>query len=165
MRSALHSIIALGNEAGMGTNSSIGNTICILLAKEGCVKALLKHCNAGHQKCQDVRILALRCLSAICCVAECIREFELADGLKIIEVLLCSRGSLIEDRIEAAGVLAQITSPWISDNHKINKLDNYVYNMVNALTGIPIVIFQTKHIPIFHITRRPAITSRYNVPL
>jgi hypothetical protein len=85
--------------------------------------------------------------------------------LKIIEVLLCSRGSLIEDRIEAAGVLAQITSPWISDNHKINKLDNYVYNMVNALTGIPIVIFQTKHIPIFHITRRPAITSRYNVPL
>jgi hypothetical protein len=77
MRSALHSIIALGNEAGMGTNSSIGNTICILLAKEGCVKALLKHCNAGHQKCQDVRILALRCLSAICCVAECIREFEL----------------------------------------------------------------------------------------
>ena len=58
-----------------------------------------------------------------------------SDGLRILEELLCSRGSLIEDRIEAAGVLAQITSPWISDNHKINQLDNYVYNMVNALTG------------------------------
>ena len=58
-----------------------------------------------------------------------------AEGLRIIEQLLCSRGSLIEDRIEAAGVLAQITSPWISDNHKINHLDNFVYNMVNALTG------------------------------
>ena len=55
--------------------------------------------------------------------------------MRIIEQLLCSRGSLIEDRIEAAGVLAQITSPWISDNHKINHLDNFVYNMVNALTG------------------------------
>ena len=68
-----------------------------------------------------------------------IQQFPLlfqVDGLRIIEQLLCSRGSLIEDRIEAAGVLAQITSPWISDNHKINHLDNFVYNMVNALTGI-----------------------------
>ena len=54
----------------------------------------------------------------------------------MIDHLLCSRGSLIEDRIEAAGVLAQITSPWISDNHKIQHLDQYVYNMVNALTGM-----------------------------
>ena len=68
-----------------------------------------------------------------------IKEFPLlfqVEGLRIIEQLLCSRGSLIEDRIEAAGVLAQITSPWISDNHKINHLDNFVYNMVNALTGM-----------------------------
>ena len=63
-------------------------------------------------------------------------SFFQVDGLRIIEQLLCSRGSLIEDRIEAAGVLAQITSPWISDNHKINHLDNFVYNMVNALTGM-----------------------------
>ena len=77
VRSALHSVIALGNEAGMGVNSSnIGNAICVLLAKEGCVKALLKQCNPSVQSCQDVRILALRGLSAICCVAECIRELE-----------------------------------------------------------------------------------------
>ena len=62
--------------------------------------------------------------------------FEQADGLQVINQLLCSRGSLIEDRIEAAGVLAQITSPWISDNHKIQNLDHFVYNMVNALTGM-----------------------------
>jgi len=138
VRSALHSVIALGNEAGMGSNSGsqLGNTTCNLLAKEGCVAALIKQCNASQQKCQDVRVLALRGLSSICCVAVCIREFEKVDGLRIIEQLLCSRGSLIEDRIEAAGVLAQITSPWISDNHKINHLDNFVYNMVNALTGL-----------------------------
>jgi len=136
VRSALHSVIALGNEAGMGNSSQLGNATCNLLAKEGCVAALIKQCNAVQQKCQDVRVLALRGLSSICCVAECIREFEKAEGLRIIEQLLCSRGSLIEDRIEAAGVLAQITSPWISDNHKINHLDNFVYNMVNALTGL-----------------------------
>ena len=79
IRSALHSVISLGNEAGMGGGSgkiSAGNATCSLLAKEGCVKALLKQCNITHQKCQDVRILALRGLSAICCVADCIREFE-----------------------------------------------------------------------------------------
>ena len=73
----------------------------------------------------------------------CLFLFFQAEGLRIIEQLLCSRGSLIEDRIEAAGVLAQITSPWISDNHKINHLDNFVYNMVNALTG-NVYTLQTK---------------------
>ena len=72
--------------------------------------------------------------ASLFCLFICLSFFQ-AEGLRIIEQLLCSRGSLIEDRIEAAGVLAQITSPWISDNHKINQLDNYVYNMVNALTG------------------------------
>jgi len=130
-------VIALGNEAGMGNSSSqAGNATCVLLAKEGCVKALLKQCHHSLQRTSEIRVLALRGLSAICCVAQCIREFEKSDGLRILEELLCSRGSLIEDRIEAAGVLAQITSPWISDNHKINQLDNYVYNMVNALTGL-----------------------------
>ena len=76
VRSALHSVIALGNEAGMGNSSKLGNATCNLLAKEGCVAALIKQCNASQQKCQDVRVLALRGLSSICCVAECIREFE-----------------------------------------------------------------------------------------
>ena len=78
VRSALHSVIALGNEAGMGNGGGckMGNVTCSLLAKQGCVKALLKQCNPSQQKYQDVRILSLRGLSAICCVAECIREFE-----------------------------------------------------------------------------------------
>ena len=61
---------------GSNSGSQLGNTTCNLLAKEGCVAALIKQCNASQQKCQDVRVLALRGLSSICCVAECIREFE-----------------------------------------------------------------------------------------
>ena len=66
----------VGNEASMGNFSQLVNATCNLLAKEGCVAALIKQCNAVQQKCQDVRVLALRGLSSICCVAECIREFE-----------------------------------------------------------------------------------------
>lgn len=135
LRSALHTVIALGNEAGMNGSNS-GNIVCAHLSREGCVRALLKQSNQSNQRDQDVRILALRGLSAICCVAECIREFEQCGGLRVIDELLSNRGSSIEDRIESAGVLAQITSPWISDNHKIHQLDNHVLNMVNALTGL-----------------------------
>ena len=78
IRSAMHSVIALGNEAGMGSSGSskAGNAICGLLAKEGCVRALLRQCLPNVQRNQDIRILALRGLSAICCVADCIRELE-----------------------------------------------------------------------------------------
>ena len=77
IRSALHSVIALGNEAGMGNSSSqAGNATCVLMAKEGCVKALLKQAHHSLQRTSEIRVLALRGLSAICCVAQCIREFE-----------------------------------------------------------------------------------------
>ena len=57
------------------------------------------------------------------------------DGLAVIEELLSSRYSSLEDRIEAAGLLAQITSPWITDNHKIDNLECPVASMVSSLTG------------------------------
>jgi len=41
----------------------------------------------------------------------------------------------LEERVEAAGVLAQITSPWITDNHKIADLDQHVPSMVASLTS------------------------------
>jgi hypothetical protein len=53
----------------------------------------------------------------------------------VIDELLSSRYSSLEDRIEAAGLLAQITSPWITDNHKIENLDCHVGSMVSSLTG------------------------------
>ena len=58
-------------------------------------------------------------------------------GLSVLDLLLgCSRrSSTVEERIESAGVLAQITSPWITDNHKIKELDHYVPSLISALTG------------------------------
>ncbi len=57
-------------------------------------------------------------------------------GLRVLDVLFHSRSSSsVADRVEAAGVLAQITSPWIADNHRIASLDQFVPSMVSALTG------------------------------
>ena len=79
LRTALHTLILLGNE---------GSThLCALLAREGAVRASLRHCVladevAGQaqmqqqQQAAEIRVLALRALSSVCCVAECIREFE-----------------------------------------------------------------------------------------
>ena len=78
LRSALNTIILLGNEGS--------NHLCTLLSREGGVKGLIAHClAAGGSQANgelvdpiraETRILALRGLSSICCVAECIREFE-----------------------------------------------------------------------------------------
>ncbi len=54
----------------------------------------------------------------------------------MLDTLLCSRLSSVDDRVESAGVLAQITSPWISDNHRVPSLDAHVNSMVGALTGL-----------------------------
>lgn len=146
LRSALNTVILLGNEGS--------NHLCSLLAREGGVRCLLRHCHLIYSPlpsmnnlnssqsspitvpADEIRILALRGLSSICCVAECIREFEQRGGLKVIHELLCTRQSSMEDRIESAGVLAQITSPWISDNHKINNLDSFTFDMVASLTDL-----------------------------
>ncbi len=70
LRTSLHPLILLGNE---------GSThLCALLAREGAVRAALRHCAISDGKNGDgeFRVLALRALSSVCCVAECIREFE-----------------------------------------------------------------------------------------
>ena len=80
LRSCIHTMVLLGNEGS--------NHLCSLLAREGAVRGLLRHCDNGNQEragnsnCSfsadraEVRVLALRGLSSICCVADCIREFE-----------------------------------------------------------------------------------------
>ena len=66
------------------------NKIRSSICREGGIRLLLSFCNgsrAGHNPNSpsstvtrlpppEIRILALRGLGAICCVAECIRQFE-----------------------------------------------------------------------------------------
>ena len=55
--------------------------MCNVFAVEGGVRILLRLCDLSatsvpQKAAADVRVLSLRSLGAICCVAECIRQFE-----------------------------------------------------------------------------------------
>jgi len=69
-RSAAAAVLALGN-AGPGR-------VCSLLGREGAVDALtaLAVKRSSPAMNSEDRVLVLRALSAICCVADCIRRFE-----------------------------------------------------------------------------------------
>jgi hypothetical protein len=49
---------------------------------------------------------------------------------------LLNNGQSLEERVEAAGVLAQVTSPWITDNHKVDGLTKHVPSLVSTLTSL-----------------------------
>ena len=72
IRQALNTVIQLGNET---SNMSRISEVCNIFAIEGGVRALLRHCDVRNASA-DVRIMSLRSLGAICCVSECIRQFE-----------------------------------------------------------------------------------------
>ena len=135
LRSCLNTVIQLGNEGSKHA--------CRLVSQQGGIRALLNLTynyssvisGSGNRTVSDIRILALRGLSSICCEVECIRELERCNGIAMINDLLCSRQSSMEDRIETAGVLAQITSPWIDNNVSINGLDDYVPDLIASLTS------------------------------
>jgi hypothetical protein len=67
---------------------------------------------------KELKLLILRALSSLCCTESSIRQLEVAGGVNLICFLLTSATSL-EVKVEAAGVLAQITSPWITENHRV----------------------------------------------
>lgn len=49
--------------------------------------------------------------------------------------ILCDKEDSNEDeKSEAAGVLAQITSPWIEDNHHVEGLSQHLNKIIFTLT-------------------------------
>ena len=80
LRAALNTVIQLGNET---SNLARISQVCNVFAVEGGVRTLLRLCDLSatsvpqkSSSAADVRVLSLRSLGAICCVAECIRQFE-----------------------------------------------------------------------------------------
>ena len=78
LRAALNTVIQLGNET---SNLARISQVCNVFAVEGGVRTLLRLCDLSatsvpQKAAADVRVLSLRSLGAICCVAECIRQFE-----------------------------------------------------------------------------------------
>ncbi|CAG0925363.1 unnamed protein product, partial [Notodromas monacha] len=74
-----------------------------------------------------------------------------AGGIEVLADILCDIGDdpttsrtncirgderLQQERTEAAGVLAQVTSPWIEENHHLGGLQDHLRRIVVALTEL-----------------------------
>ncbi|XP_042873245.1 protein inscuteable homolog [Penaeus japonicus] len=111
-----------------------GGHICRLIARLGGVRALLSLCL--EPRLRQVRVASLRALATVCCVVEGIVELEKAGGVEVVAEVLCDEECPEEERSEAAGVLAQVTSPWVEDNHRLAGLHDNMDAIVAALTGL-----------------------------
>lgn len=103
-----------------------------LFVSSGAIQILLVLC----EKCEGstVRSLALRALSTICTNCSAIRQFEKAQGVQMLSDVICEQSRPEPERSEAVALLAQITAPWIEDNHNINGLQERDKKIVKTLT-------------------------------
>ena len=84
----------------------------------------------------EVRGQCLRALATLCSVLEAIRQLEEVRGVEVIARLLSDLSIDESERAEAAGVLAQVTSPWIEDNDYVLGVTENAFNLVKNLTHL-----------------------------
>ncbi|XP_056644652.1 protein inscuteable homolog [Diorhabda sublineata] len=103
-----------------------------LFVKFDIVPVLLILC----EKCEgsSLRILLLRALSTMCCTSSAIRHFEKFSGVQIVSDTLDEDSRPEPERSEAAALLAQVTAPWLEDNHSVKGLEDYSRKLVGSLT-------------------------------
>ena len=124
LRHSIDSIITLALE---------GNHLCRLIARHGGVRSLLTIC--VDRGLRAVRVSSFRALGTVCCVLEGIMELEEAGGIEILSDTLRDGDATEEEKSEAAGLLAQVTSPWIENNSSIDGLARHLSQLVESLTG------------------------------
>ena len=123
---AVNTIINLGNEHS--------SQMYAVITRVGTIRALVSL--ATHASSMEVKLLSLRAISSVCCTIEAVRELEQCRGLATVSSILVSPRTSLTVKVEAAGVLAQITSPWIADNHSIAGLREQVPRLVEQLTKL-----------------------------
>lgn len=127
---AVNTVISLGNEHSSQVYS--------IIARVGGVRALINLSSQGKggARSQEIQLLSLRALSSVCCTVEAVRELEACRGMETISRVLTCSATSHSVRVEAAGVLAQVTSPWIAENHSIAGLKEEVSGLVDHLTRL-----------------------------
>ena len=123
---AINMIINLGNEHSSQMYS--------IITKVGAIRSLISLATSSAS--QEIQLLSLRAISSICCTIESVRELEQCRGVQTVTAILTGPRTRLAVRVEAAGVLAQITSPWIADNHSIAGLREAVPGVVQQLTRL-----------------------------
>ncbi|XP_030747717.1 protein inscuteable homolog isoform X2 [Sitophilus oryzae] len=115
------------------TSVSLRNTDLIEhFVKADIIPILLILC----EKCDgsSMRTLILRALSTMCCNSTAVRLFEKFSGVQIIADTLEEDSRPEPERSEAVALLAQVTAPWLEDNHSVQGLQDYSKKLVQSLT-------------------------------
>ena len=107
--------------------------LCRLMVKQGVVCALLRV--VKDAAVEGRRILGLRALGCVCCVVEGIRELVVMDGIDMIVDTLGDDQNTEDERREAVGVLAQVTSPWIEGNTCVDGVEGHAGNILYSIKG------------------------------
>ncbi|XP_043198282.1 protein inscuteable homolog [Amphibalanus amphitrite] len=110
-----------------------GGRLCRILAGQGAAARLVSLA-AGRRR--QVRPQALRALATLCCVSQGIKAFEQADGLRVVTSILTDARSTEEERSECAGVIAQVTSPWVDSIHHVRGISDHVEDIIRELIGL-----------------------------
>ena len=133
----LHTLVHLGNHP---QSSSLTTHLTHLATMERLVELCRRSADdlSSSNSSQSTLLLGLRAISSICWAVECVRGLEAGGGVDLVTRLLES-GPGLEVKVEAAGVLAQLTSPAISDNHSVaglrDNLDSVILNLTR-LAGL-----------------------------
>lgn len=88
------------------------------------------------EKCEgsSLRSLLLRSLTTMCMNASAVRQFEKYSGVELISDTVEEESRPEPERSEAVALLAQVTAPWIEDNHNVKGLAEYSHRLVESLT-------------------------------
>lgn len=101
------------------------------MQQEGCIRALFEISRTDTLEFAHVQ--SLRALATICCVPESILELEKEGGVDILTDILCDKTVSEAVRGEAAGVVAQITSPCLDNFQHISGFLENVQDLLSAL--------------------------------
>ncbi|XP_076304456.1 uncharacterized protein LOC143222211 isoform X2 [Tachypleus tridentatus] len=121
--------------AALNSLGQTGEHISELIAKAGGVRALLALC--VERKWRHLQARIIRALTVICSVPSAVHQLEEAGGMDIITDILCEESLSIELRSEAAGLVAQVTAPWMdSSGATLRGLTANTEKLVHSLTDL-----------------------------
>ncbi|XP_013771875.1 uncharacterized protein LOC106457037 isoform X2 [Limulus polyphemus] len=121
--------------AAINSLGQTGEHMCELIAKAGGIRALLALC--VERKWRHLQATILRALTIVCSVPSAVQQLEEASGMDIITDILCEDSSSIQLRSEAAGLVAQITAPWMdSSGATLRGLAENTEKLVHSLTDL-----------------------------
>ncbi|KAG8261869.1 protein inscuteable homolog isoform X2 [Homalodisca vitripennis] len=129
--SSLALLSALSALSGLGLEAPhLGE----LMSRCAGIRALLVVCIDSRST--SIRTAALRILATVCCSSLTIRQFEQGGGVEIISDIIADEKRPETEVTEAVSVLAQVTAPWVEDNHSVQGLTEQLTVLVAALTRL-----------------------------